>query len=248
MQVREGVDISHIEKAARLARREKVRKIIVGGDVADNPASGKYDRGTIAGECARIKKDIDATNFALRVFMKCLVSAFYQPEEIVMAEGNHEVRLNTLAYENPHLEGIVGTHLLDFKKWGWKVYPFLQPFEVDGTLVSHFFPAGHNGKIRQNRNGAPSALAQMKRQIAATGEAVSMIAGHAQTYDFVCQDFSGRLVCSLIAGSFYSHTERYLGPMSDVGASGNRHWRGCVLLTDVRHGYFVPHPIAIEDL
>jgi hypothetical protein len=50
----------------------------------------------------------------------------------------------------------------------------------------------------------------------------------------------GALLTAVIAGSCYEHDELYLGPQ------GNKHWRGFLVLNDVRDGQFDLMPVSID--
>ena len=52
----------------------------------------------------------------------------------------------------------------------------------------------------------------------------------------------GRMLTAIIAGSCYLHNEKYLGPQ------GNNHWRGLVMLHDVRDGEFDVMPVTLSYL
>jgi hypothetical protein len=52
----------------------------------------------------------------------------------------------------------------------------------------------------------------------------------------------GALLTSVIAGSGYPHEEAYLG------AQGNKHWRGVLVLNDVHDGEFDLMPVSLKYL
>jgi hypothetical protein len=71
----------------------------------------------------------------------------------------------------------------------------------------------------------------------------SCIAGHQQGRQVAYGSRAdGRRITSIIAGSFYEHDEPYLGPQ------GNRHWRGCFQLHEVRDGEFDEMFLSLEYL
>jgi hypothetical protein len=69
----------------------------------------------------------------------------YMPE-MHLTMGNHEERLDRFANEHPYLEEVVGTHMLNYADWGWKVHPFLKPVDVDGVRYCHYFISGSMGR------------------------------------------------------------------------------------------------------
>ncbi len=50
----------------------------------------------------------------------------------------------------------------------------------------------------------------------------------------------GSMIMSIIAGSCYEHDEAYLGPQ------GNKHWRGILVLHDVKDGEFDLMPVSLD--
>ena len=66
----------------------------------------------------------------------------------------------------------------------------------------------------------------------------SSVSGHRQGLDLAVHTNGKRLIRSIIAGSFYQHTEAYLSPQ------GNSHWQGMLMLHDVKNGNYkrITHP------
>jgi len=60
----------------------------------------------------------------------------------------------------------------------------------------------------------------------------SCVAGHRQGLDLAVHTNGKRTLRSIIAGSFYQHSEGYLSPQ------GNHHWRGMLMLHEVKNGEF----------
>jgi len=71
----------------------------------------------------------------------------------------------------------------------------------------------------------------------------SFCVGHKQTLD-VATYFTpmGKQTWGIVAGAAYLHDEDY------KGYQGNAHWRGIVMLNDVRDGVFEPMFISLEYL
>ncbi len=236
VQVKHGQSYKHLEWAGRYAADKQPDVIVQGGDFADMESLSSYDRGKKSFENRRYRKDVDASRRAMEVLMEPIAKARGYKPELHLTLGNHEARIDRATEESPELEGAIGILDLEFEKFGWTVHPFLEVLVLGGVSYSHFFPRSQSGKVVQTRNGAPSARAQLIR------EGRSCTAGHAQGFDMACAPLAGRLQWGLIAGSYYLHNERYLGPQ------GNDHWRGLVLKNGVSRGTYSPIPIDIGYL
>jgi hypothetical protein len=72
---------------------------------------------------------------------------------------------------------------------------------------------------------------------------MSCIAGHLQGRDIAYgKRADGTPIICIIAGSYYLHDESYMSKLS------NRHWRGLVVLNDVKDGTFDEMLLSIEYL
>jgi hypothetical protein len=145
---------------------------------------------------------------------------------MVLLRGNHEERLERYVNDNAELEGAIGYHMFNDVALGWEVVPFLQPVAVGGIAFAHYFPRGSDGNVGQTKRGAPSARAQLLREMQ------SCVAGHRQGLDLAVHTNGKRTLRSIIAGSFYQHSEGYLSPQ------GNHHWQGILMLCDVKDGNY----------
>lgn len=221
-QVRGGVRIDHLEWAAKYANEKRPDVIVHLGDHWDLPSLSSYDKGRRASENKRVLKDIEAGNKALELFTSTLD---YKPR-LVMTLGNHDQRIERYVDDHAELEGIIGYDSFNALSLGWEVYPFLQPVTIDGVTYVHYAPRGSDGSIGQTKRGAPSARAQVMREMRST------VCGHKQGLDTYIHNTGTRIIRGIIAGSFYQHSEGYLSPQ------GNRHWRGILYLTEVNNGEF----------
>ncbi len=103
--------------------------------------------------------------------------------------------------------------------------PFLQPIILSDIVFCHYFCRNAKGHVMQSRRGMPSAMAQVVR------EGMSAVAGHKQGLDVHIQPVgNGKRHRGIIAGSYYQHSEAYLT------AQGQDHWRGVLMLNEVREG------------
>lgn len=223
-QVKPGVRTDHLVWAAKYANDHRPDVIVHLGDHWDMPSISSYDRGKRSAENRRINLDIKAGNIAIAAFTEALD---YTPKpRLVMTLGNHESRISRYVEDHAELEGTVGYHQLSASSWGWEVYPFLEPVTIDGVTYVHYAPRGSDGSVGQTKRGAPSARAQVMREMRST------VCGHKQGLDTYIHNTGTRTIRGVIAGSFYQHNEGYMSPQ------GNRHWRGILYLTEVRNGEF----------
>ena len=240
-QVRPGVDITHIAHAGKLLVDEMPDVVVCMGDWFDMASLSSYDKGTLSAEGRRLEQDIKAGRQALEVFFKPLKALqkeqrerkkkAYQPR-LVWLMGNHEERLLRIPANTPELEGTIGYELLGLDDWGWEVYDFLTPAEINGITFVHYTPNPFSGKPYGG-----TALNILKN----VGK--SFVQGHKQTLDIAIRPVYGnQMQLGIVAGAFYSHDESYKGVL------GNNHWRGLLLLNNVKNGFGDPTFLSIEAL
>ena len=235
-QICPEVSYEQILWAAHYAVEKRPDIIVWLGDVADMPSLSSYDKGKRSAENKRYASDIEAANTATKAFMKIIKRAKGYKPRIVLCLGNHEMRIARAAEDQAVFHGTISLDDLNYERLGWEVYPFLQPVEIEGILFSHFFPRSSKGRITQSKNGAPSALDQVRREMQ------SCVAGHAQGLDVSIYATSTGTNRGVIAGSFYLHNEGYIPP------SGQNHWRGILMLHQVRDGNFDLMEVSLEYL
>lgn len=225
-QVRPGVRTDHLEWAGKYIAEKQPDVVVHLGDHWDMPSLSSYDKGKAGAEGRRVAKDIEAGNKALELLTVHLAGAKvpYNPR-LILLRGNHEERLNRYMNDNPELAGAFDG-AFDDERLGWEVVPFLQPIEIGGVSFCHYFPRSSDGNVAQTKRGAPSARAQLLREMQ------SCVSGHRQGLDLAIHTNGKRLIRSIIAGSFYQHSEGYLSPQ------GNHHWQGMLMLHDVNGGMF----------
>lgn len=221
-QCKPGVRLDHLTWASRYFADKGVDVVVNLGDHWDMPSLSSYDRGKRAAEGRRVEHDIAAGNEGLALLTEYLTPAVRK----ILLRGNHEQRLERFTEDHPELHGQVGYHLFNDRELGWEVYDFLDPVTVAGVTFCHYFPRSSDGNVTQTKRGAPSAMAQLKREMR------SCIAGHKQGLDLAVHTNGRRMLRSVIAGSYYQHDESYLSPQ------GNAHWRGILMLTEVKNGNF----------
>jgi hypothetical protein len=238
-QTREGVPINHLHWASMYFMDKAPDAIVHLGDGADMPSLSSYDkRGSKRSERLRIQKDVDAWKRGMEALCGPWEAAGWRAEKTYLL-GNHEFRWWTALNNEPHL--LEGMFEEDdpfspfLRSLGWTVHPFLKIVTLDGVRYCHFFPHGPGGRVGQTKRGAPSALAQVQRQMA------SATAGHMQGLDIATVSTDLGLRRGLIAGSFYLHNEHYLHGL-------DRYWRGLIMKNDVRNGMYALCEVEMDFL
>lgn len=225
-QVKPGVNTDHLKWAGKYIAEKKPDVVVHLGDHWDMPSLSSYDKGKKAAETKRVFKDILAGNLALeRLTEEIRKPKGYKPR-LIMIRGNHEQRIERYVDDHPELEGLVNYSLFNDAELGWETVDFLDTITVDGVAYSHYFPRSGDGTISQTKRGAPSARAQVLREMR------TCVAGHKQGLDTHIHHTGSRTVRGVIAGSFYRHEEHYLSPQ------GTNYWRGILYLTEVHKGEF----------
>lgn len=239
-QVKEGVPLDHLTWAGKAIVQYQPDVVVNIGDFADMPSLSSHDKaGSKYFEGLRYKKDIEITKEAMQMLLSPLKSLqstqkrnkekIYKPR-MVMCLGNHENRIDRAINNNPMLEGILSTKDLGYED-DWEVHAFLQPVFISGVGFNHYWPVGAMGRPASSASVIISKLH------------MSCIAGHQQGKQVAYgKRADGKPLISIIAGSYYLHDENYMDQLS------NRHWRGLVILNDVKDGYFDELFLSIEYL
>lgn len=237
-QVKTGIDTTYIENISRYVVEKKPDIIVMIGDWWDMPSLSSYDVGKKQFEGRRYKNDVEAGNDAMRKFVMPIrhernrlqenKKKRWMPEMHFLL-GNHEQRIERAVNGDAKLEGTIGYD--DLFLDDWTVHAFLDPFFTHGVAFNHYFTTGLAGRPTSTAN------AQLNKQH------MSCIAGHQQGLQIATgKRADGALLTSVIAGSGYPHDEDYLG------AQGNKHWRGILVLNDVHDGEFDLMPVSLKYL
>lgn len=239
-QVKPGTRLEHLEWAGKAICHYKPDVVVNMGDFADMPSLSSHDKaGAKYFEGKRYKDDVAFTQEAMQVLLsplrtlqahqKKVRDKVYKPR-MVMLLGNHENRINRAINNNPILDGTISVQDLGYEK-DWEVYPFLTPVFISGVGFNHYWPVGAMGRPA----ASPAAIVSKLH--------MSCIAGHLQGKQVAYgKRADGKPLISIIAGSYYLHDEDYMDTLS------NRHWRGLVVLNDVKDGYFDELFLSIEYL
>lgn len=194
------------------------------GDGPDMGSCSSYDApGSLSAEGRSIQADLDSWRGWLERFRRACGS--WRGRKVVTL-GNHENRLARYIDAHPEHRDTYGGDPFHYKAFGWEVVPFLEPITIAGVTFIHFAPRSASGKVTQTKNGAPTALAMLKREMRST------VCGHTQGLDVACLTVGGRTLRGVIAGSAYTHECAYLSPQ------GQGHWAGVLELNEVHDGYF----------
>jgi hypothetical protein len=226
VQAKPGVPLEHLDWVGNYISEKRPDVVVCIGDFADMEALSKYDVGTIRGENKRLQKDLIVAREAMDRLCKWRGDG-YQPE-MHLTMGNHEDRLSRFANEHPYLEEVVGTHMLDYERWGWKVHPYLTPVKIDGVMYCHYFISGAMGRAVSS---APALLRLQKH---------SCIMGHNQKTDVAFHPVTHQW--AIFCGVCNLHDEHYLG------AQGNNVRRQILVLHEVEDGKFDPMFVSLKFL
>lgn len=237
-QVKPGVNNLYLYKIGMYLVDKKPDVIVHLGDHWDMPSLSSYDIGKKSFEGRRYKKDIEAGNDGMAALLSPIKTynhraiANHKPRykpEMHFLMGNHENRINRAVDNDAKLEGTIGTQ--DLYLNDWKVHKFLEVLIINGVAFSHYFVTGTAGRP------ASTANAQLNKKHQ------SCIAGHQQGLQIAtAHRADGQRLTSVIAGSCYEHDEDYLG------AQGNKHWRGFLMLHEVNEGQFDLMPVSLDYL
>lgn len=239
-QVRDGDDFSYLTAIGNYIVRKQPDVIINLGDFADMPSLSSYDVGKKSFEGRRYTTDIQAARRAMAALTdpikehnaraKKNKEKQYRPR-MILTLGNHENRIHRAVENDAKLDGVLSVDDLGYQEFGWETHDFLDVVIVDGIAYSHYFVTGVAGRP------ASTAMAQLRKTN------MSSISGHQQGLQIATGSRAdGVRLQSVIAGSCYEHNEDYLGPQ------GNQHWRGVLMLHDVKDGEFDMMQVKLDWL
>jgi hypothetical protein len=229
-QAKPGEDLSYMKHIGKYIGRKRPDVVVHIGDGYDFPSLSSYDKGKKSFEGRRLLADIAAGTKSLEL----LLAEFpedYKPR-LVYCLGNHEDRFNRIAENSPEFEGFVGTDTLPLADMGFEVYPFLTPCNIEGINFVHYLPNPFSGKPYGG-----NALNQLKHV------GCSFVVGHKQCLDIAIRPtLDGRHQIGIINGAAYDFNEPYKGHV------GNNHFRGIIMLHEVKDGFGLPMPVSLEYL
>ena len=232
-QVKPGVPIDHLAACGRYLAEIRPDVIVCIGDFADMPSLSTYEApGSLLSEGTRYAEDIASVRAAMAAFLAPIRAVKDWKPKLILLLGNHEDRITRAINSDPRrLQGVMSLKDLGYEEAGWTVYPFLQPVVVGGVCFAHYFPSGPMGRPIMT---ARQILQKMH---------MSCFAGHLQGRDIAySKRADGTSLTAIISGSFYQHNEDYLSPLA------NKHWRGMVVLNEVRDGEYDEMCISVGYL
>ena len=231
-QVKEGVPLDHLTGLGNYIVDKRPDCVVHLGDHFDMPSLGRHNsKGHIVYEGARMLSDLEAGWNGMDTLLSPLLSlnnqrlrnkkAVYKPRK-VFCYGNHENRRDRLLEQEPFLQGALSGYQLN-QRYGWEEHDFLHPVKIGGINFVHYAQGGLMGR--------PISRAHL----IAVKKHESYVCGHQQVLDIYYSPHvktDGSRVQCVIAGSCYQHEEDYMGPQA------NQHWRGALMLTEVKNGSF----------
>lgn len=239
-QVRPGVPLDHLEWIGQAIVDYLPDVVIHLGDHWDFASLSSHEEpGSAPLEGKRYADDLFVGNEAFKTISapmekeverrRTLHKKRWEPRK-VFCTGNHEVRADRVADNNPKLIGTIGSDDCDIRDW--ERHSFLKVVDVDGILYSHYFQSSHS-----SRPIGGSAVNKL------TKIGSSFVHGHQQGLDMGTKMMgNGKTLWGIQAGSCYVHEEHYRG------AQGQRHWRGVLILNEVANGEHCPMPLSLDYL
>lgn len=200
------------------------------GDHYDMPSLSSYDKGKASAEGRRFVDDLNAGNKGLELLNLAIhKDPTYKPRK-VFCKGNHCHRIDRYVEDNPELKGMLGTEFLPLEKYGWEVYDFLKPVEIEGIFFVHYLANPMNGK--PYNGSAMNILKTVGR---------SFVVGHKQCLDIAIRPtIDGKQQIGIVNGACYDFDEGY------KGYSGNNHFRGLTVLHECHEGFACPSFVSLD--
>lgn len=224
-QCKPGEPLDHLDWVGRAIADYKPDTVIHLGDHWDFESLSSYSSAASL-EGLRYQDDLDAGNEGMRRLGK------FKGRKILL-RGNHEDRLTRALGANPKWDGAIGFH--QFQDKGWEVVNYFRgspgAISVDGVTYAHYFANPNTGK---------PISGTINNRLAKIG--TSFVQGHQQgLLQGNVQYATGVVRHGIVAGSCYLHDEDYKG-------MSNAHWRGIVVLNEVRSGQFCEMPLTLDYL
>lgn len=218
-QVKPGIKLDYLRRIGQYFAEKQPEVLVCIGDFWDMPSLSSYDKGKKSFEGRRFNSDIDVGKRGMEIMLTPIKKVRGYKPKMIFLMGNHEHRADRVPELQPEFDGVIGTHCMEIESYGWKVIPFLRPWIFRDVAFAHYFTSGAMGRP------VSSARACLNKKM------MSCVQGHQQTLDIATSyRADGVRLTSIIAGASYDHKEDYLGPQ------GNNHFRGILMLHDVKRG------------
>lgn len=232
-QVRPGVNTGHFTWIGNYIAEKRPDVVVHLGDHWDMASLSRFSEGKTELDEQDVAGDFETGNTALLDLHKAMTVKSYVPRKVLL-RGNHEDRIRRFLEEtgNRRFRGIVSEKKFNDKLLGWEVHKFLEPVAINGVWFAHYF---YNPMTGHAYGGTCS------NKLKNIGH--SFVMGHQQGLDLATRTLpNGQMQWGLVAGSCYLHDEEYKGPQA------NGHWRGVVMLHEVRDGHFDPMLVSLDYL
>ena len=240
-QCKPNVDLDYMRWIGEYIVSKRPDVVVHIGDHYDFESLSSYDKGKKSFEGRRVKADIEAGNhgmiklltplWELQIQQRKCKKKVYNPR-LVLTLGNHDARYDRFINDNPEFEGLLGIETLNLERFGWEVYPFLKPVEIQGIHFAHYLANPMTGKPY-----AGTAMNQLKTV------GCSFVVGHKQVLDIAIRPtLDGRHQIGIVNGAAYEHDEEY------KGYTGNNHFRGIIMLHEAKDGFALPMPVSLKYL
>jgi len=210
--------------------------IVQMGDWADMHSLSSYDVGKMSGWNKNYRREVTHANEALDI----LHSRFprgYKPLLICLGGNHDDARISRFIQEHGEMDGMLSFDDFDFKKRGWKVYPFLAPATIDGITYIHYMPGGLMGRPLGGDNPATKLIKDSH---------ISCTVAHSHIRDFSERTRGdGSRILGLVAGCFVDSSWRpsYAGYLPR-----GKWWSGVVLKQNVKNGYYDPMFVSYDQV
>lgn len=233
--------LDHLEWVGHYIVEKQPDVIIQIGDFADMESLSMYDVGKKSFEGRRYKNDIEVAKQAMTLLLGPIESynaqqrrngkKQYKPRK-VLTLGNHEDRISRAVDHDPKLDGVLSLSDLAYARFGWEVFPYLEPVVINDVAYCHFFTSGVMGRPVASAN----ALLTKKH--------MSCVMGHVQGRQIAYGTRAdGKQITGLFVGGCYQHDEEYLKWQGNAQT-----WRGIWVLHEVNDGAFDEMPVSLNYL
>lgn len=231
-QIRPGDPTDHMGWIGQAIADYEPDYVVHLGDHFDMPSLSSWSGG-LEKEGMRYMADIEAGNAALQRLEDAMGG--FKPKRKIILRGNHEQRIERAVAADPRLKGALTYDHFNDKALGWEVvdYNGATPgiITLEGIKFAHYFANNMTG--RAIGGGASYKLAQIGSPF---------VQGHVQDLDIGTKQFAtGRVIRGIVAGSCYLVDEGYKG-------NANSHWRGIVVLNEVKDGNFSVMDVTLTKL
>lgn len=231
VQAMPDVPMEHLSWCGQYLARKRPDVIVCGGDFGDFPCLSRFGRGERKFEGLRYKKDIGAFHEAMELLLTPIKMETGYTPHMEFTEGNHESHIERITQEYAFLEGLISRDDLCLGEYGWRVHDFMHPVSIGGVAFCHYFPSGIMGRPIST---APELLRKLH---------MSAVAGHQPGREIAFgRRADGGNLTAVITGSFYQHKMDHLSPFT------NAHWRGMLMMNEVRNGSFDEMFVSIDFL